>query len=296
MLGQEAPRVDRHGRPGRAPGPSAALGDALQLRAGERGVGDAAAGLLRAGETEGWLRLYKKGGKRHDVPAHHRAAAALDAYIEAGKTHAARLRPRLEPPRPQPRPIWSTVQDLSARGVGCGCSLATGRRSTSPAPRLVTRRYPSPPGWRRTLDGTVVLERVVADAHLANTALLRGDGDNLHTCVQVHKRRPPLGAAATLRDPSRCSKGMSGFDPRSVRNTASSSSAEAIGPASTSNAPATSAAMRRTTTPASSTVFRCSTLLATMSNPRYRGPSRIRRTASPTIQDFPRCRGAQTVM
>ena len=72
------------------------------------GFGDAAAGLLRAGEPEGWLRLYKKGGKRHDVPAHHRAAAALDAYIEAGKTHAARLRPRLEPPRPQPRPIWST--------------------------------------------------------------------------------------------------------------------------------------------------------------------------------------------
>ena len=35
------------GTPGRAPGPGAALGDALQLRAGERGVGDAAAGLLR---------------------------------------------------------------------------------------------------------------------------------------------------------------------------------------------------------------------------------------------------------
>ncbi len=48
--GEEAPRVDRHGRPGRAPGPGAALGHALQLRAGERSVGDAAAGLLRAGE------------------------------------------------------------------------------------------------------------------------------------------------------------------------------------------------------------------------------------------------------
>ena len=31
----------------------------------------------------GWLRLHEKGGKRHDVPAHHRAAAALDAYVEA---------------------------------------------------------------------------------------------------------------------------------------------------------------------------------------------------------------------
>ena len=46
----EAPRVDRQGRPGRAPGPGAALGDALQLRSGKRGAGDASAGLLRAGE------------------------------------------------------------------------------------------------------------------------------------------------------------------------------------------------------------------------------------------------------
>ena len=48
--GEEALRDDRHGRPGRAPGPGAALRHALQLCAGERGVGDAAAGLLRAGE------------------------------------------------------------------------------------------------------------------------------------------------------------------------------------------------------------------------------------------------------
>ena len=32
--------------------------------------------------SRGWLRLHEKGGRRHDVPAHHRAAAALDAYIE----------------------------------------------------------------------------------------------------------------------------------------------------------------------------------------------------------------------
>ena len=32
--------------------------------------------------NRGWLRLHEKGGKRHDVPAHHRAAAALDAYVE----------------------------------------------------------------------------------------------------------------------------------------------------------------------------------------------------------------------
>ena len=31
--------------------------------------------------SRGRLRLHEKGGKRHDVPAHHRAAAARDAYM-----------------------------------------------------------------------------------------------------------------------------------------------------------------------------------------------------------------------
>ena len=34
--------------------------------------------------TRGWLRLHEKGGKRHDVPVHHRAEAAVDAYLVAG--------------------------------------------------------------------------------------------------------------------------------------------------------------------------------------------------------------------
>ena len=34
-------------------------------------------------ESRGWLRLHEKGGKRHDVPAHHRVAEALDDYLEA---------------------------------------------------------------------------------------------------------------------------------------------------------------------------------------------------------------------
>ena len=84
--GEEAPGVDRLGHPGRAPGAGAALGDALQLPAGERGPGDAAAGLLRG---RGWLKLHEKGGKRHDVPAHHGAAAALDAYVEGGRARGA---------------------------------------------------------------------------------------------------------------------------------------------------------------------------------------------------------------
>ena len=34
--------------------------------------------------TRGWLRLHEKGGKRHDVPAHHRAEEAVEAYLMAG--------------------------------------------------------------------------------------------------------------------------------------------------------------------------------------------------------------------
>ena len=34
--------------------------------------------------SRGWLRLHEKGGKRHDVPAHHRAAEALDEYLASG--------------------------------------------------------------------------------------------------------------------------------------------------------------------------------------------------------------------
>ena len=30
-----------------------------------------------------WLRLHEKGGKFHEVPAHHTAEAYLDAYLEA---------------------------------------------------------------------------------------------------------------------------------------------------------------------------------------------------------------------
>ena len=40
-------------------------------------------------ERQGWLRLYEKGGKRHDVPAHHRAAEALDDYLARAGLDAA---------------------------------------------------------------------------------------------------------------------------------------------------------------------------------------------------------------
>ncbi len=40
--------------------------------------------------VRGWLRLHEKGGKRHDVPAHHRAEEAVEAYVAAAGLEDAR--------------------------------------------------------------------------------------------------------------------------------------------------------------------------------------------------------------
>ena len=32
-----------------------------------------------------WFRLHEKGGKRHEMPAHHKAEEYVDAYIEAAE-------------------------------------------------------------------------------------------------------------------------------------------------------------------------------------------------------------------
>ena len=39
-------------------------------------------GLLRSGEAS-WLRLHEKGGKQHEMPAHHTLEEYMDAYIKA---------------------------------------------------------------------------------------------------------------------------------------------------------------------------------------------------------------------
>jgi integrase/recombinase XerD len=40
-----------------------------------------------------WVRLHEKGGKRHEMPAHHNLEAYLDAYIEAAKLGDAKKSP-----------------------------------------------------------------------------------------------------------------------------------------------------------------------------------------------------------
>ena len=42
--------------------------------------------------VRGWLRLHEKGGERHDVPAHHRAEEAMEAYVVAADLEDARAR------------------------------------------------------------------------------------------------------------------------------------------------------------------------------------------------------------
>ena len=40
-----------------------------------------------------WVRLHEKGGKRHEMPAHHNLEAYLDAYLEAAKINGAKKSP-----------------------------------------------------------------------------------------------------------------------------------------------------------------------------------------------------------
>ena len=64
----------------------------------QRGEGCGGAALRGGGRTTsgrgagGWLRLHEKDGRRHDVPAHHRAAATLDEYLEVTEFARARRR------------------------------------------------------------------------------------------------------------------------------------------------------------------------------------------------------------
>ena len=81
--GEAAPRQHRPGHAGWAPGPGALLSVMLYSFARVSAVlGMRRQDYFQQG-ARGWLRLHEKGGKRHDVPAHHRAAEALDAYLEA---------------------------------------------------------------------------------------------------------------------------------------------------------------------------------------------------------------------
>ena len=69
--------------------------------------------------VRGWLRLHEKGGKRHDVPAHHRAEEAVETYVAAGGLEDARA------------PLFQSVDRsgrLSGRPLGRRAVLAMIKR------------------------------------------------------------------------------------------------------------------------------------------------------------------------
>ena len=109
--------------------------------------------------SRGWLRLHEKGGKRHDVPAHHRAAAALDAYVEVAELEGdlvgldaaaapARLvaggKDRGEVRRPE-RPRLPPASIANSSGVPV---FATDQSGADSRRVLVTRLLLSPPAPR----------------------------------------------------------------------------------------------------------------------------------------------------
>ncbi len=63
-----------------------------------------------------WLRLHEKGGKFHEVPAHHNAEAYLDAYL-AGRRHRRRPQGPPLPLRRRARPARSPASRCDRRNA-----------------------------------------------------------------------------------------------------------------------------------------------------------------------------------
>jgi site-specific recombinase XerD len=69
-----------------------------------------------------WLRLHEKGGKLHDMPAHHKAEEYVDAYLEAAK-------------------LWEKKREPIFRGaVGKTKQLSTERMTRHAALKMIQRR------------------------------------------------------------------------------------------------------------------------------------------------------------
>lgn len=58
-----------------------------------------------------WVRLDEKGGKRHEMPAHHNLEAYLDAYIEAANLSEAKKGPLFRSARGRTGELNSTAMN-----------------------------------------------------------------------------------------------------------------------------------------------------------------------------------------
>ncbi len=78
-----------------------------------------------------WIRLHEKGGKRHEVPAHHNAEAYLDAYLEAAAIRDDKKSPLFRSVDKQrkitPNPMTRTdvLRMVKRRGIEAGLPFST---------------------------------------------------------------------------------------------------------------------------------------------------------------------------
>jgi hypothetical protein len=106
-----------------------------------------------------WVRLHEKGGKRHEMPAHHTLEAYLETYIEAAKIRdddkaplfrSAVRRTGVLTEKPMNRvDAWRMIQrraaDLGACvRIGCHTAPRASPRTSKLAARWKTRKR-----WRR---------------------------------------------------------------------------------------------------------------------------------------------------
>ena len=109
-----------------------------------------------------WVRLHEKGGKRHEMPAHHNLEAYLDAYIEAagirdgGKAplfRSAAGRTGTLTDKPMHRvDAWRMIQRRAGRVSACGsgsAAIPSAPRASPPISKPAARWRMRRP-WRRT--------------------------------------------------------------------------------------------------------------------------------------------------
>jgi len=79
----------------------------------------------------GWIRLHEKGGKRHEVPAHHNAEAYLDAYLAMVVIQAEKKSPlfrsvdRRRKITANPMTRTDVLRIVKRRAQGCGLPSST---------------------------------------------------------------------------------------------------------------------------------------------------------------------------
>jgi len=154
-------------------------------------VGLRSRALLFGQGSRGWLKLHEKGGKQHDVPAHHRAAAVLERLCRGGcpisrnrrRHHApaagrALWRVLIETGRWRRRVVvGSRPRSIPARGLVAGARFA---REGTPRERFRLRRSRGTP--------VETLETLAADRGLI-------EGQAAHSRGGGGPRRPPPAPA-----------------------------------------------------------------------------------------------------